>query len=325
VKKSIFFVLIMVFLLSITMIANAQELTIAVIPLSLGHPWWVRCEEGAKIAGEELGINIIYTAPEKEDAAKQLDYFNDQVNKGVDAIILAAVDAETMKKPIADAIAKGIPVFGFDIGAPGTDIIWTASGWEPTQSGTNIGEGLAKEIGGKGKVALITAGLGQPYLEQRQKAIEAVLAKYPDITIVGLYANDNDYEKALSQCESVLLAHPDLAGFASTTTTGIPAAAQAIINAGLEGKVAVWGVAMPKQNAEYVKKGIVKGGLALDSAKMTYLGVRITYDYLTKDKVLPVPGNDYGWAGVPVTDVEARFSYVPDTLLTPENVDTFGF
>jgi len=325
VKKGIFLVIMVVFLLSTMMIASAKDLTIAVIPLSLGHPWWVRCEEGAKQAGEELGINIIYTAPEKEDAAKQLDYFNDQVNKGVDAIILAAVDAETMRKPIADTIAKGIPVFGFDIGAPGTDLIWTASGWEPTQSGTNIGEGLAKEIGGKGKVAILTGGLGSPYLEKRREAIEKALSKYPDIHIVGVYANDNDYEKALSQCESILQAHPDLAGFASTVTTGIPAAAQAIINAGLEGKVAVWGVAMPKQNAEYVKKGIVKGALALDSGQMTYLGVRIAYDYLTKDKVLPVPGNEYGWAGVPVTNVEERFSYVPDTLLTPENVDIFGF
>ena len=160
-----------------------------------------------------------------------------------------------MKKPIAITIAKEYRYLVLIF--TGTDY-WTASGWEPVQSGTNIGEGLAKEIGGKGKVALITAGLGQPYLEMRQKAIEAVLAQHPDITIVGLYANDNDYEKALSQCESVLLAHPDLAGFASTTTTGIPAAAQAIINAGLEGKVAVWGVSMPKQNADYVKNGIVR-------------------------------------------------------------------
>jgi len=325
VKKSVVFVVMMVFMFSITMTATAKELTIAVIPLSLGHPWWVRCEEGAIKAGEDLDVNIIYTAPEKEDAAKQLDYFNDQVNKGVDAIVLAAVDGETMKKPIADALAKGIPVFGFDVGAPGTDIIWTASGWEPVQSGINIGEGLAEAIGGKGKVAILTGGLGSPYLERRQKAIEQALSKYPDITIVGVYANDNDYEKALSQCESVLQAHPDLAGFASTVTTGVPAAAQAIINAGLEGKVAVWGCAMPKQNAEYVKSGIVKGGLTFDPAKMTYLGVHIAYDYLTKDKALPVPGNEYGWAGVPVTVVEERFSYVPDELLTPENVDTFEF
>ena len=52
-------------------------------------------------------------------------------------------------------MAKGMPVFGFDIGA-GDLPLWTASGWEEVSSGRNIGEGLAKEIGGKGKVAILT-------------------------------------------------------------------------------------------------------------------------------------------------------------------------
>jgi|GEM_PF-862096 len=306
---------------------EAKKYTIAIIPLSLGHPWWVRCEEGAKKAGEDLGIDIIFTAPDKEDAAKQLDVFNDMVNRGVDAIIIAAVDAEAMKKPIADTIAKGIPVFGFDIGAPGTDTLFLASGWEPTASGTNIGKGLVEEIGGKGKVALITGTIGSPYLEKRRAAIEAVLKQYPDIKIVGTYANENDYELGLSQCENVLQAHPDLAGFASDVTTGAPTAATAVKNAGLGGKVAIWSVAMPKQNAEFVKEGIAKGLLALDPAKMTYLGVVIANNYL-RDGSLPKPGDDFGWAGAAnevVVNVEEKAAYVPDTLLTPENVDQFDF
>ncbi|MEN3185887.1 MAG: autoinducer 2 ABC transporter substrate-binding protein [Atribacterota bacterium] len=323
-KKIGFGLVTVILCLGLVWTVGAKDVEIAVIPLSLGHPWWVRCEEGAKKAAQDLGIKVVFTAPEREDAARQLDFFKDQVNRGVDAIVLAAVDAEAMAKPISDAIKKGIPVFGFDIGAPGTEVIWTASGWEPTQSGINIGKGLAEEIGYKGKVAILTGGLGSPFLAKRQQAIEKVLSEYPEISIVGVFANDNDYEKALSQCESILQAHPDLAGFASTVTTGVPAAVQALVNAGLAGKVAVWGVALPKQNAEAVKKGWVKGALALDPAQMTYLGVQIAYNYLIS-KSLPEPGQDFGWAGVPVTIPEERFSYVPDTLLTPENVDIFDF
>ena len=303
---------------------EVEKYVIAVIPLSLGHPWWVRCEFGANEAGEEFGVDIIFIAPDKEDAAKQLDVFNDMINKGVDAIMIAAVNAETMKEPIADAIDKGIPVFGFDIGAPGTDTIFLASGWEPSVSGKSIGEGLAEEIGGEGKVAILTGSLGSPYLDARQAAIEAVLDEYPDIEIVGVYANENDYEKALSQCESVLQANPDLAGFASTVTTGVPAAATAIINAGLEGEVAVWSVAMPEQSAEFVKNGIVNGGLALDPGKMTYMGVMIVKNYLD-DGSLPQEGDEFSWAGVATVVPEDKAAYCPDTLLTPDNVDDFEF
>ena len=223
-----------------------------------------------------------------------------------------------------DAMAKGVPVFGFDIGA-GDKPIWTASGWEEISSGRNIGEGLAKEIGGKGKVAILTGSMGSEFLARRQKSIEDTLAKYPGIKVVGVYATEDDYEKALSISESVLQANPDLAGFASTVTTGVPAAAKAIENAGRGGKVAVWSVSLGKQNADYVKNGVVKGALILDPAKMTYLGVMIAYNYLTKNKVLPKPGDEFGWAGVPTTLPERKFSYAPDVLLTAENVDEFEF
>lgn len=305
----------------------AQEKTvdsIAVIPLSLGHPWWVRAEEGAKRAAEELGIEVVFTAPEREDAARQLDVFNDVINNGADAVIIAGVDPATLARPISQAIEDGVPVFGFDIGVPDTDALFTASGWEAASSGTNIGKGLAEEIGGKGKVAILTGGLGSPLLTKRQEAIEAALAEYPDIEVVGVYASDNDFALALSQAESVLQAHPDLAGFATTVTTGVPAGVQAAVNAGVEGKVAVWGVAMPQQNAEAVKNGWTNGALALDSGQMTYLGVMMAYRYLTEG-TMPEQGEEFGWAGTPVVDTEGKMAYVPDTLLTPDNVDEFPF
>lgn len=237
---------------------------------------------------------------------------------------MAGVDAATLQRPIRKSIEDGVPVFGFDIGIPGTDALFTASGWEAKTSGTSIGEGLAKEISGRGKVALLTGGLGSPLLAQRQAAIEAALAKYPDIEVVGVFASENDFAVALSQAESVLQAHPDLAGFASTVTTGVPAAVRTAVNAGKQGKIAIWGVAMPKQNAEAVKNGWTKGALALDSGQMTYLAVMMAHRYLTKG-TLPKQDEDFGWAGKPVVDEAGKMAYVPDTLLTPENVDTFPF
>lgn len=324
-KLSLFVVLVVLMVMSLTpfSILAEEKMTFAVIPMFVGHPWFERAEYGAQKAAEELGIDLIFLGPEKADAARQLDIFNDQVNKGVDAIILAVSEAEMWTAPVENAIAQGIPVFGFDVGAPGT--IWLASGWETIQSGINIAEGIVKEIGGKGKVAIMTGSLGSPFLAQRQKAAEDVFAKYPDIEVIGVFPTEDDYERALISAESILQANPDLAAFACITTTCIPASARATENAGLGGKVAIWGVSMGEQNAEYVKNGTVKGGFILDSGKMTYLGMKIAYDYVTKDGKLPEGGEDYGWAGTPITVVEDKASYAPDVLLTPENIDEFDF
>ena len=300
-----------------------DKLTFAVIPMFVGHPWFERCEYGAKKAAEDLGVNLVYLGPEKADAARQLDIFQDQVNKGVDAILVAVSEAEMWEGPIASAIAQGIPVFGFDIGGPGT--IWMASGWEPEASGRAIGEGVAKDIGGKGKVAILTGSLGSPLLADRENAMRAVFAKHPGIEVIGTFPTEDDYERALSVSESILQANPDLAAFASTVTTNVPAAARATETAGLGGgKVSIWGVAMGEQNADYVKRGTVKGGLILDSGKMTYVAMEIAYNYVTKG-VLPKGGESYGWAGEPVTIVAEKASYAPDVLLTIDNIDEFNF
>ncbi len=327
--KKLLLILIIVSLVAGMLFAGGKQeseektITVAVLPMFVGHPWFVRCEIGAKKAAEELGINYVFLGPEKADTAKQLDIFTDQVNKGVDAILMATSEAEVWEKPVQDALDKGIAVFGFDIGGPNT--LWLASGWEPEQSGVNIAEGLAEEIGKSGKVAILTGSMGSTFLARRQKAIEETLAKYSGIEIIGVFPTDDDYEKALTVSESLIQANPDIKGIASTVTTGVPAAAKAADNAGMAGDIAIWGVAMGEQNSEYVKDGTIKGGLILDAGKMTYLGVRIAYDYLTKDGKLPEAGENYGWAGVPTTRPDKQASYAEDVLLTPENVDSFGF
>ena len=325
-KKGIFILVALFIVLGSSAYAQKanSQITVAVLPPFTGHPWFVRCELGAKQAAKDLGIKYVFVGPEKADTARQMDIFYDQVNKKVDAIMIAVEDAKAWERPIKDAMAKGIPVFGFDVGA-GDSTVWLASGWEEESSGRNIGEGIAKEIGGKGKVAILTGSLGSPVLLKRQKAIEATLAKYPNIKVIGVYPTEDDYEKALTICESILQANPDLAGFASTVTTGAPASAKAVESAKLGGKVAIWSVALGKQNADYIKKGWMNGALILDPAKMTYLGVQIVYNYLTQGKKLPKPGDSFGWAGTPATLVEKKSSYAPDVLLTPSNVGDFDF
>ena len=216
-------------------------------------------------------------------------------------------------------------MFGFDIGA-GDTTVWLASGWEEVSSGKNIGEGIAKEIGGKGKVAILTGSLGSPFLAAEAEVDRRHPREVPRHQGRSACTPPRTTTRRRSAfAESILQANPDLAGFASTVTTGAPAAAKAIENAKLGGKVAIWSVALGLQNADYVKKGWMKGALILDPAKMTYLGVQIAYNYLTKDKQLPKAGDTFGWAGTPTTLVEKKASYAPDVLLTPENIDDFQF
>ena len=136
-----------------------EKLTFAVIPMFVGHPWFERCEYGAKLAADDLGINLVYLGPEKADAARQLDIFQDQVNKGVDAILVAVSEAEMWEGPIASAIAQGIHLVSTLVDLEHSGLPRAGSG----ASGKAIGEGAVKDINGKGKAAILTGSLGSPF------------------------------------------------------------------------------------------------------------------------------------------------------------------
>jgi len=305
-------------------LSSKEKITIAVIPPMLDHPWYKRCKDGAVKAAKDLKIDLIFEAAQDVNAEMQLNIFHEVIERGVDAVLISAADPELLKEPINEAISAGIPVFGFDIGATGSDILFLASGLEPETTGEIIGEGLVKEINGKGKVALLTSVLEQEDLKKRRGAILAVLERYSQIELVGIYANENDFVKGLNQCHSVLEENPDLAVFASDVESGIPTASQAVIDKGLGGKVAIWGIGMPQQNSEFIKNGIAGGVFTLDPADMAYIGVMMAYRYLTEG-VLPKEGDEFDQVKGVVVMPEEKTLYAPSFKLTPENVDNFDF
>src|SRR5881227_1363437 len=74
--------------------AQGKKYNIAVIPKGTTHVFWKSVEAGAKQAGDELGINVIWKGPLKEDdRAQQIGVVQQFVSEGVDGIVLAPLDA----------------------------------------------------------------------------------------------------------------------------------------------------------------------------------------------------------------------------------------
>jgi ABC-type sugar transport system substrate-binding protein len=95
--------------------SGGDKLTIAVIPKGTTHSYWKSVEAGARKAGEELGVNVIYKGPLKEDdRAQQISIVEQFVSQGTSAIVLAPLDNAALVKPVRSAGAKKIPVVIID-------------------------------------------------------------------------------------------------------------------------------------------------------------------------------------------------------------------
>lgn len=302
--------------------ATGKKRSIRFVFKSSGNSYGAVCEKGMQEAADKLGIDAKFLAPDTADALKQNDMIEDQISAGVDAVVVSPNDAEAVKPAIAKGIAKGVKMFTWDSDAPASQRLFYVAAADDVQIGVKIAEALAKSIGGKGKVAIMSGGRAAYNLNQHVKGIQQGLKNYPGITVIDpILYNDDDKTKAISQAVTILQKYPDLAGIACANSPSPPGAAQALIQTGKAGKVKVWGLSLPSENKDYLKKDIVTGLMLWDPAKLTGLTTILVNDAL--DGKMPKDGTEY--PGYGKISVKGPIVLMPGVTITKENVDQFNF
>jgi len=298
--------------------------TIVFVFKLVGIPYANTCERGAKEAAKELGINVEFLGPAKGgDVAGQISIIESQISRGVDAIVISPNDPNSVKPVIAKAMARGIKVFTWDSDAPETDRIFYVAAADDVGIGEDILKALAKDVGDKGKIGIMSGGQGALNLNQHVDGVLKELKKHPNLELAKpiIYNNDQP-QQAQSGVAGLLQRYPDLAGIACVNSPGPPGAARAAIAAGKSGKVKIWGLSLPSENKQYIKDGVVNGLILWDPAKLTYVTAKLVNDYLDGKK--PTDGmelKDVGKLKVGKTGVVI----MPGVVITKDNVDTFDF
>jgi ribose transport system substrate-binding protein len=160
---------------------------IAVIPKSTRHVFWRAVEAGAREGAKEAGAEMIWKGSLREDdPAQQIQIFEQFVAKEVSGIILAPIEDAALKRPVAAAMQKGIPVVIMDSafeGEPLKDFVCTVS-TNNRRAGEIAGEQLGKLLHGKGKVALFRYIGVCASTDQREAGFLAAITRFPEIQII---------------------------------------------------------------------------------------------------------------------------------------------
>lgn len=298
--------------------------TIVFVFKLVGIPYSNVCDRGAVKAAKDLGVNVEFTGPAKGgDVTGQIRIIENQVSRGVDAIVISPLDPNSVKPVIAKAMARGIKVFTWDSDAPDTKRIFYVAAADDIGIGTDIMDALAKDMGGKGKVGIMSGSQGALNLNQHVEGVLKGLKKYPNIEFVKPILNNNDQPQlAQSGMSGLLQRYPDLGGIACVSSPGPPGAARAVLAAGKAGKVKIWGLSLPSENKQYLKDGVVNGLILWDPGKLTYLTAKLVNDYLDGKK--PVDGMEVKDIGKLKVSKDGII-IMPGVVITKENVDKFDF
>ena len=140
-------------------------------------------EAAARQAKEQGKIAEFITLNGDGSVNAQVGHFNDLILRGVDAILVNAASEVSLNGVIAKACAAGIKVIAID-SVPTADCAWKLKD-DFTDYGTQGTLKIAEVIGGKGNVLVVRGVKGSGPDAQIYAAEKSVIAKNPDMKIVG--------------------------------------------------------------------------------------------------------------------------------------------
>ena len=283
---------------------ETQSLQIAVVPKGMTHEFWNAIHAGAVKAGRELGVEVIWKGPHKEDDREgQIIVVEDMIARGVDGIILAPLDDQALVRPVQEARREGIPVVIIDSPLKGSDYV-SYIATDNYKGGVLAAEHLGKLLGGRGRIFLIRCHEGSASSTLREQGFyETTQKQFPGIEFLSkdLYAGVTT-ESAYQTLESLLNRFPDVDGIfcpnESTTFGGL----RALQDKGLAGRVRFVGFDSSSKLVDGLRQGHIHGLVLQNPFNMGYLGVKTIVAHRRGEKV---PAQvDTG-----------------ETLVTPENMD----
>ena len=272
--------------------ARAEEMTIAVIPKGTTHEFWKSIHAGAVKAAGEVGVEIIWKGPLKEDDREaQIAEVENFISRGVAGIVLAPLDDMALRVPVMNAARSGIPVVIIDSGLKSRDFVSFVA-TDNKKGGKLAGKRLAELLGGKGKVVMLRYQEGSASTMNRERGFMDAIAEYPEIEVVSA----NQYggattESAYRASENLLAPLKKEEGGLSidgifcpneSTTFGMLRALQ---DGELGGKVRFVGFDSSEKLVQGLAAGQIDGLVLQNPMRMGYLGVKTLVNHLRGKEV----------------------------------------
>ncbi len=136
---------------------------------------------------------------------KQAEQINRFVDEGVDALIVAPNQVNSVTEPILKAYGKGIPVIFFDRTA-GADRYTAFIGADNEKIGRTMGEYIATQLKGSGTVVEIMGLKGSSPAIERHKGFVEALSRHPGIRLVAAVNGTWLQESGRQAADSLLAA-----------------------------------------------------------------------------------------------------------------------
>lgn len=267
-----------------------KTFTIAMIAKSSTNPVFLSGRTGADSAAKELskqyGVNVRvdWLTPPSEDATVQAQRIASAVNSGANAILLSASDAGKLVGAVNEAVDRGVPVMTFDSDVAGSKR-FSFYGGDDELMGKQVMQELAKQMNGKGRIAILGGSQNAPNLQKRIDGVKNEAKNYPGITIVSTFYHAETPQDAAAEVVRAQNAYPDIQGWAMVG--GWALFTKALLTDLDPARLKIVSVDALPAELPYVDKGLAPVLLAQPTYLWGYVSVKTIFDHVYLHKDVP--------------------------------------
>ena len=189
-------------------------------------------QSGAADACKLLGCSYQWTGSQTSNVGEMVNAFAAAVSAGVNGIGVSLIDAHAFNSPVAQAIAKGIPVVSYNADEPNARLAYI--GQDLFLAGQEMGQHIVS-LGVKGDVALFIATPGAANIQPRIDGALEVLKKASGITPHSV-ATGAAVPAELTAIQSYVTGHPNTKGLFAVDGGSTQGVAQVIHSQKLRAK-----------------------------------------------------------------------------------------
>lgn len=259
--------------------------------------------QGYQDAAKAAGV-VCLTANTSNDQAKEVELINTYITQKVDGIAIAAYSKDASVVALEKADKAGVKVAVTNIDLANAPFIVGGYTSDNKQIGAGVGAAAAKfikeKLGGKANIAILQFKSQVP--DQSAARVDGFKSEIAKLGDSAKFVADQDAwlaDKAVTVAGDLLTANPDINIIFAANDGGTKGAVNAVKNAGLAGKVFVFGIDVDPQVIEMLKSddNILQASNGQDPYTMGFKAMETLISALkgqdvsaSKGKTIIVPG-----------------------------------
>lgn len=274
---------------------NSDAPYIAIVSKGFSQQFWVRVNDGAEAAAEELGARISFVGPDTEsDVEQQIQQLRTALGENPDALGFAALDSEASIPLLEQAQAEDIPVIAFDSGVE-SDIPVTTVATDNYAAAAEAAKHMVELTGGEGAIGVVAHDQTSLTGTQRRDGFVDYIEENTEMTIADIQYTNSDVLEATNVTRAILQGNPDLAGLFATNEASAIGMITAIQELGRADSLAVIGFDSGQGQIDAINEGVMDGAITQDPYNIGYLTVEAALAAINGENVEEVIDTGYHW------------------------------